>query len=411
VVTSRIRAVPSFWNSVPFVIVIGCLIVIASFGPRSILGLFLEPMTSANGWSRETFALALALQNLMWGAGQPVAGAIADRFGTAKVIAAGGIVYALGLVLMAYADGPFALHLTGGVMVGLGMSAASFSLVLSAFGRIVTPQKRSIAFGIGTAAGSFGQFVFGLGGIQLINQFGWQNALVALGLIVLIAPVLAVFLRGTANDTAPLSAPQQSIPQALREAFGHRSYNLLVVGFFVCGFHVAFITVHLPPFLSDMGIAQRWGGWAIALIGLFNIVGSLASGVIGGRMSKPVLLTFIYLARGVAIALFLTFPVTPVTIILFSATMGLLWLSTVPPTSALVATMFGPRYMATLFGFVFFSHQVGAFLGVWLGGRLYDVTGSYDSVWYIAIALSGFAALVHWPIQEKPVQRLQSGTA
>ena len=409
--TSRIRAVPSFWNSVPFVIVIGCLIVIASFGPRSILGLFLEPMTSANGWSRETFALALALQNLMWGAGQPVAGAIADRFGTAKVIAAGGIVYALGLVLMAYADGPFALHLTGGVMVGLGMSAASFSLVLSAFGRIVTPQKRSIAFGIGTAAGSFGQFVFGLGGIQLINQFGWQNALVALGLIVLIAPVLAVFLRGTANDTAPLSAPQQSIPQALREAFGHRSYNLLVVGFFVCGFHVAFITVHLPPFLSDMGIAQRWGGWAIALIGLFNIVGSLASGVIGGRMSKPVLLTFIYLARGVAIALFLTFPVTPVTIILFSATMGLLWLSTVPPTSALVATMFGPRYMATLFGFVFFSHQVGAFLGVWLGGRLYDVTGSYGSVWYIAIALSGFAALVHWPIQEKPVQRLQSGTA
>ena len=409
--TSRIRAVPSFWNSVPFVIVIGCLIVIASFGPRSILGLFLEPMTSANGWSRETFALALALQNLMWGAGQPVAGAIADRFGTAKVIAAGGIVYALGLVLMAYADGPFALHLTGGVMVGLGMSAASFSLVLSAFGRIVTPQKRSIAFGIGTAAGSFGQFVFGLGGIQLINQFGWQNALVALGLIVLIAPVLAVFLRGTASDTAPLSAPQQSIPQALREAFGHRSYNLLVVGFFVCGFHVAFITVHLPPFLSDMGIAQRWGGWAIALIGLFNIVGSLASGVIGGRMSKPVLLAFIYLARGVAIALFLTFPVTPVTIILFSATMGLLWLSTVPPTSALVATMFGPRYMATLFGFVFFSHQVGAFLGVWLGGRLYDVTGSYDSVWYIAIALSGFAALVHWPIQEKPVQRLQSGTA
>ena len=409
--TSRIRAVPSFWNSVPFVIVIGCLIVIASFGPRSILGLFLEPMTSANGWSRETFALALALQNLMWGAGQPVAGAIADRFGTAKVIAAGGIVYALGLVLMAYADGPFALHLTGGVMVGLGMSAASFSLVLSAFGRIVTPQKRSIAFGIGTAAGSFGQFVFGLGGIQLINQFGWQNALVALGLIVLIAPVLAVFLRGTANDTAPLSAPQQSIPQALREAFGHRSYNLLVVGFFVCGFHVAFITVHLPPFLSDMGIAQRWGGWAIALIGLFNIVGSLASGVIGGRMSKPVLLAFIYLARGVAIALFLTFPVTPVTIILFSATMGLLWLSTVPPTSALVATMFGPRYMATLFGFVFFSHQVGAFFGVWLGGRLYDATGSYDSVWYIAIALSGFAALVHWPIQEKPVQRLQSGTA
>nr|WP_306268487.1 MFS transporter [Pararhizobium sp. IMCC3301] len=410
--TSRIRSVPSFWNSVPFVIAIGCLIVIASFGPRSILGLFLEPMTSANGWSRETFALALALQNLMWGAGQPVAGAVADRFGTAKVIAAGGIVYALGLVLMAYAEGPFALHLTGGVMVGLGMSAASFSLVLSAFGRIVTPQKRSIAFGIGTAAGSFGQFVFGLGGIQLINQFGWQNALVALGLIVLITPVLAVFLRGTAiGDTGPLSMPQQSITQALKEAFGHRSYNLLVVGFFVCGFHVAFITVHLPPFLSDMGIATRWGGWAIALIGLFNIVGSLASGVIGGRMSKPVLLTFIYLARGVAIALFLTFPVTPVTVILFSAAMGLLWLSTVPPTSALVATMFGPRYMATLFGFVFFSHQVGAFFGVWLGGRLYDATGSYDSVWYIAIALSGFAALVHWPIQEKPVQRLQSGTA
>lgn len=409
---SRNKTLPSFWNSVPFVIAAGCLIVMVSFGPRSILGLFLEPMTGAKGWSRESFALALAIQNLMWGAGQPAAGAIADRFGTAKVIAAGGILYALGLVLIAYAEGPFALHLTGGVMIGLGMSAASFSLVLAAFGRIVTPQKRSIAFGIGTAAGSFGQFVFGLGGVQLIIQMGWQNALIALGLIVLIVPLLAVVLRGTAGGGAGTPAmPQQSILQALREAFGHRSYNLLVIGFFVCGFHVAFIAVHLPPFLSDMGIAQRWGGWAIALIGLFNIVGSLASGAIGSRMSKPVLLAFIYLARGVAIALFLTFPVTPVSVILFSAAMGLLWLSTVPPTSALVATMFGPRYMATLFGFVFFSHQVGAFLGVWLGGRLYDATGSYDSVWYIAIALSGFAALVHWPIQEKPVRRLQSGTA
>ena len=383
------------------VIVCGCLISMLSFGPRSILGLFLVPMTEAQGWSREIFALSLAIQNLIWGVGQPVAGAIADRYGTGRVLAGGGVIYAAGLVVMAWAPSPLWLHVSAGMMIGLGMAAASFSIVLAAFGRRVPPEKRPMVFGIGTAAGSMGQFLFAPIGRAFIADYGWSQALILLGIIMLAIPVLALALRGRSDQNAAADyIKDQTLTQAVRQAFAHRSYVLLVVGFFVCGFHVAFITAHLPAYLDDLGMDPTLGAWSLALIGLFNVIGSLASGVIAGRYSKPIFLSLIYLARAVIIALFILLPVTPLSVLVFSATMGLLWLSTVPPTSALVAIMFGPKYMATLMGIVFFNHQVGAFLGVWLGGRLYDTTGSYDVVWYLGIALGIMAAIVHWPIRE-----------
>jgi MFS family permease len=383
------------------VIVCGCLISLLSFGPRSVLGLFLVPMTETQGWSREIFALSLAIQNLMWGIGQPFAGAVADRYGTGRVLAFGGLVYAGGLVLMAWAPTPAWLHVSAGLMIGLGMAAASFSIVLAAFGRRVPPEKRPMVFGIGTAAGSMGQFLFAPMGRAFIADYGWEQALILLGVIMLAIPVLAFALRGRSDQSAAADfIKDQTLTQAVTQAFAHRSYVLLVIGFFVCGFHVAFITAHLPAYLEDLGMDPTLGAWSLALIGLFNVIGSLASGVISGKYSKPIFLALIYLARAAIIALFLILPISTLTVLVFSATMGLLWLSTVPPTSALVAIMFGPKYMATLMGIVFFNHQLGAFLGVWLGGRLYDTTGSYDVVWYLGIALGIMAALVHWPIRE-----------
>lgn len=383
------------------VIVCGCLISLLSFGPRSVLGLFLVPMTETQGWSREIFALSLAIQNLIWGIGQPFAGAVADRYGTGRVLAGGGLIYAAGLVLMAWAPSPAWLHVSAGLMIGLGMAAASFSIVLAAFGRRVPPEKRPMVFGIGTAAGSMGQFLFAPMGRAFIADYGWEQALILLGVIMLAIPVLAFALRGRSDQSAAADfIKDQTLTQAVTQAFAHRSYVLLVIGFFVCGFHVAFITAHMPAYLEDLGMDPTLGAWSLALIGLFNVIGSLASGVIAGKYSKPIFLALIYLARAAIIALFLILPVSPLTVLVFSATMGLLWLSTVPPTSALVAIMFGPKYMATLMGIVFFNHQLGAFLGVWLGGRLYDTTGSYDVVWYLGIALGILAAIVHWPIKE-----------
>ncbi|MYZ48332.1 MFS transporter [Propylenella binzhouense] len=399
---SQLRPAPGVAiRSLGLVVVAGCLISMLSFGPRSVMGLFLAPMTEAHDWSRETFALAIAIQNLLWGLGQPVAGALADRWGSFRVLAGGALVYAAGLAIMSWAPTPLWLHLSAGIMMGLGMAGASFSIVLAALGRRVPAEKRSIVFGIGTAAGSAGQLLFAPLGQALIIAYGWSQALVMLGAMMLIIPLLATAFAGT--EAAP-SGPvrQQSLKEAMLEAFGWRSYNLLVAGFFVCGFHVAFITTHLPPYIVDIGLPASVGAWAIALIGLFNIVGALASGVIAQHFPKPMLLSFIYLGRGVAITLFVLLPPSNVTVLLFAATMGLLWLSTVPPTSGLVALMFGPRYMATLMGITFFSHQVGAFLGVWLGGWLYDRTGSYDMFWWIGVALAVFAGIVHWPIRERP---------
>jgi len=396
--------------NIPLVIACGCLIALISFGPRSAMGLFFQPMTEARDWNRELFALALAIQNLMWGLGQPVAGIMADRFGTWKTMTLGALIYAAGLFLMVDAQSAVALHLSAGVLVGLGVAFSSFSLVLASFGRVVSAEQRSIAFGIGTASGSLGQFLFAPLGGTLIADIGWQQTLIIFAGLMMLVPLLAVALRGKSEASTDPAVANQSLKQALAEAFGTRGFVLLTFGFFVCGFHVAFITVHLPPYIADLGLDPSWGAVAIALIGLFNVAGSLISGYIGGRYSKPIFLSLIYIGRAIAIFLFIMVPATPASVLIFSAVMGLLWLSTVPPTSGLVAVMFGPRYMATLFGFIFFSHQIGAFLGVWLGGKLYDETGSYDLIWWVGIALGLFAAVVHWPIEEKPVARL-AGTA
>lgn len=394
--------------AIPLLIACGCLIALLSFGPRSAMGLFFQPMTSAHGWSRELFALAIAIQNLVWGAAQPFAGMMADRYGTWKTMALGGVFYALGLILMAQAETPTMLHLSAGVLIGLGIAFSSFSLVLASFGRNVGPSQRSLAFGIGTASGSMGQFLFAPLGDILISSIGWQETLIAFSGIIMLVPFLAIALRGKSEHVPTPGTVDLNLGQAIAEAFRTRSYLLLTLGFFVCGFHVAFITVHLPPYIVDKGLDPAWGAISLALIGLCNVAGSLISGYIGGRHSKSGFLSLIYISRAIAITIFISVPASPASVLIFSAVMGFLWLSTVPPTSGLVAVMFGPRYMATLFGFVFFSHQVGSFLGVWLGGKLYDETGSYDTIWWLGIALGIAAAIVHWPIKEQPVERLSA---
>ena len=388
-------------RALPLIIAAGCLIALFSNGPRTVMGLFLAPMTDAHGWSRETFALAIAIQNIMWGLGQPVAGAISDRFGSGRVLAGGGVLYAAGLALMAWAPTALWLHLSAGVLMGLGMAAASFYIVLAAFAQRVPPEKRTIVMGIGMAAGSMGQFLFAPLGQGLIQTFGWADALLVLGVMMLAIPIFAIALAGRPG-THGEAIREQTIGQALSEALAHRGYLLLTAGFFVCGFHVALILTHLPPYIVDKGIDPQIGAWALALIGLFNVIGSLGSGWIGQHYSKPLFLSLIYFGRAVVIAAFVLLPITPVTVLAFAALMGLLWLSTVAPTSGLIAVMFGPKYLAMLTGIVFVSHQVGAFLGVWLGGRLYDQTGSYDVVWWLGVALGIFAGIVHLPIRERP---------
>ena len=405
-------AVRPFLQAIPIVIVGGSLIAILSFGPRSTMGFFLTPMTTEFGWSREIFALAIAIQNLVWGAAQPFAGMLADKFGTARVLSVGAVLYALGLALMANTSDPGTLQLTAGVLVGLGIAGSAFLLVTSAFARILPPEMRTIGFGIGTAAGSIGQFIFAPLGQGFISAYGWHTALLLMASFLLVIPALSFVVRGKPS-AAPVRVGEkdQSIAGALREAFGHGSYRLLVLGFFVCGFQVMFITVHLPPYLNDIGIPAQYGAIAIGLIGLFNIVGSFSSGVLSGRMPRRTILVWLYLVRSLVIAVFILLPPSVPSVLVFSALIGLLWLSTVPPTQQLVVVMFGTRYLATLFGFVFFSHQVGAFFGVWLGGLLYDRFGSYDIVWWLSVLLGVLAAIVHLPIVEKPVERPAAASA
>jgi MFS family permease len=392
-----------------WIILCGCLIALLSFGPRASVGLFQVPMTMEFGWGRDTFGLAIAIQNLLWGIGQPFAGAIADRFGLVRVMCLGTILYGLGLVIMGWATTPAALHLGAGVLVGLGLAGCSFNLVLAAFGKLLPENWRPLAFGAGTAAGSFGQFLFPPFGNLLIDQIGWHDALLVFaGTLLLVMPLslaLATRAKGLVAQGGPVEAPKQSIGQALSEAFQHRSYVLLVLGFFTCGFQLAFITAHLPAYLVDAGLSPSIGGWTLAVIGLANAVGSLCSGWLSNRTSKRWLLAWIYLGRSVAIAAFILAPVSPTTSILFGLSIGVLWLSTVPPTAALVMLMFGTRYMAMLYGFVFFSHQVGGFLGVWLGGVLYEAFGSYDIVWWLSVALGLASAAINLPIEERPVER------
>jgi MFS family permease len=396
------------WRTPAVIVVCGCLMAILTFGPRSTFGFFLQPISQELGIGRDVFALAVALQNLLWGAAQPFAGAVADRYGTIRSLWVGAMLYAAGLILMSYSTTPGMLQLSAGVLIGFGLAGASFTIVLAAFGKLLPESWRSFAFGAGTAAGSFGQFLFSPLAVALMGAVGWHTTLIIFAVMVLICLPLAFAVATPAQDASALAnaVRPQSFREALGEAFGHRSYILLTIGFFTCGFHVAFITTHLPPYLLDKGLDAKWGGWVIALIGLFNIIGSITAGILGSKLPRRYLLCAIYFLRAIAIAAFLLVPTTPASALAFGAAMGVLWLSTVPLTSGLVALMFGVRYMATLFGFVFFSHQVGAAIGVWLGGFLYERTGSYDVVWWLGAALGIFAGLVNLPIREQPVARL-----
>jgi len=395
------------WRTPAVVVACGCLIAMISFGPRSSLGFFLTPLSQTNHWGRDVFAFAVAIQNLLWGIGQPFAGGIADRFGTNRVLCVGAALYALGLAIMARSTTPEELSLSAGVLIGLGLSGCSFNIVLGAFGKLLPEKWRSLAFGAGTAAGSFGQFLYSPIAVALMDNFGWQQALLIFaGVTLLILPLsLALATPVATAGQSSVSKPTQSARQAFAEAFGHRSYVLLVLGFFTCGFQLAFITVHLPAYLIDRGLSVVVGGWTLAVIGMFNIIGSLGSGLLSTRMPKRYLLSSIYFTRAAAIVAFITIPASPTSTLVFGAVTGLMWLSTVPPTSALVAVMFGTRWLAMLFGFAFFSHQVGGFLGVLIGGIAFERTGSYDLVWWLSVLFGVLSAVINLPIVEKPVAR------
>jgi MFS family permease len=405
------------WRTPAVILVCGCLIAVLGFGARSGLGFFLTPMSSAHGWGRDLFALALAIQMLLWGAAQPVAGAVADRFGAVPVLSAGAVLYALGLAAMAYAETPAMLHLSAGVMIGFGLAGSSFTVVIGAFGRLMPPQWRSLSFGAGTAAGSFGQFLFSPLAVALIDGYGWQLTLVIFAALVLLIMPLSLALASPRRAPAPaqqraaVAPAQQTAAQALAEACGHTSYVLLVLGFFTCGFQIFFISVHLPAYLVDRGLPAEVGGLTLGVIGLFNIIGAIAAGWLSNLMPKRYLLSFIYFGRALAILVYIMLPPSAVVTVLFGAVLGLLWLSTVPPTSGLVALMFGTRWLTMLFGFAFFSHQVGGFLGVWLGGLLFERTGSYDMVWWLSILFGLLSAVINLPIVEKPVPRLAAASA
>jgi MFS family permease len=394
------------WRTPALVIGFGCVITLIAFGPRSTLGFFLTPMSTANHWGRDVFAFALGLQNLLWGIGQPLGGMIADRFGTIRVICGGALLYAAGLVLMSHATSAPLLDASAGVLIGFGLAGSSFPVVIAAFGKILPKEYRSIAFGFGTAAGSFGQFLYSPVAVLLMDTFGWQQTLMIFAVTMLAVLPLSLAMATPKMAPAGEAGASQSLGQALREAFAYRSFILLVLGYFTCGFQLQFITVHMPSYLVDRGLSAQVGGWTIATIGLFNIFGSVMSGWLGDRMPKRYLLSIIYFVRAAAILVFILVPVTPVSCLAFGAVMGLMWLSTVPPTNGIIALMFGTRWLATLAGFAFFSHQVGGFLGVWLGGLVFDRTGSYNAVWYLAILFGVLSALINMPIVEKPVARI-----
>ncbi len=391
--------------SITQVLICGAAIVTLSMGIRHGFGLWLQPVTQAQGWSRETFAFSIAIQNLTWGFSGIFAGMVADKFGAFRVIIGGAMLYALGLVGMAYAPTPLTFALTAGVLIGMAQAGTTYAVIYGVIGRNVSLEKRSWAMGVAAAAGSFGQFLMVPTEGFLINNLGWQQALVVLGFAALLIVPLAWGLHEPhfAAGTAPKR--EQTILQALKEAFKYPSFQLLMAGYFVCGFQVVFIGVHMPSYLKDKGLSPEVASYALALIGLFNVFGTYAAGALGQRLAKKNILTFIYLARAVVISVFLLVPLSPMSVYVFSSVMGLLWLSTVPPTNATVAQIFGVAHLSMLGGFVFFSHQIGSFMGVWLGGYLYDKTGSYDIVWYIAIALGVFAALVNLPVKEAAIQR------
>ena len=390
------------------VLACGAAIVTLSMGVRHGFGLWLQPITQAQDWTRENFAMAIAIQNLTWGVAGIFSGMLADRFGAFRVIVTCAVMYSLGLIGMAYSDTPALFTATAGVLIGIAQAGTTYAVIYGVIGRNVSAAKRSWAMGVAAAAGSFGQFLMVPTEGYLISTFGWQEALVWLALSAMLIIPLAYGLRepGFAGGATPHR--DQSILHALREAFNYRSFQLLMAGYVVCGFQVVFIGVHMPSYLKDHGLSPEVASIALALIGLFNVFGTYIAGSLGQRMAKRKILSFIYFSRSVAIVLFLWAPLTPMSVYIFSSAMGLLWLSTVPPTNAVVAQIFGVAHLSMLGGFVFFSHQIGSFMGVWLGGYLYDKTGSYDIVWYISIALGVFAALINMPVNENAIERNDS---
>ncbi len=380
------------------------MIAIIGMGTRASLGLFLEPMSSSLSWSRETYALAMAIQNLLWGILLPFAGALTDRYGASWVISAGAVFYSLGLWGMSVADSVFMLHVSGGILMGLGSSFVAFNLAIAAMVKVVGPERRLFVMGVGTAATSVGQLIFSPMAQGLISNFGWSDTLVYLSFISLLIISFAVLLPSN-PEVQGEEATTQSLGEAVREAFSQRGFILLMIGFFACGFHVAFIGIHLPAYVTDLGLAPQVGAYCLALIGLFNIAGSFLSGMVGSRWSKTYGLSWIYFGRALVILGLLLAPKTALTLYVFSALMGLLWLSTIPLTTGVLTDVFGVRYVATLYGFVFFGHQVGSFIGVWLGGVFYERYGSYDGMWWAGIVVGVLAALIHLPISEKPLPR------
>lgn len=387
------------------VLACGAAIVTLSMGIRHGFGLWLLPITQEMGWTRQSFALAIAIQNLSWGLIGIFAGMVADRFGAFRVLMGGAVLYGLGLAGMALSPTPTLFALTAGVLIGAAQAGTTYAVIYGVLGRQIAPEKRSWAMGVAAAAGSFGQFLMVPVEGWLIAGLGWQQALLVLSMAVLLIVPLAFGLREPGFKGAAPVKREQTIVQALGEAFRYPSFNLLMAGYFVCGFQVVFIGVHMPSYLKDHGLSPQVASYALALIGLFNVFGTYIAGTLGQRMPKRFILAFIYFARAAAITVFLIVPLSPLSVYVFSAVMGTLWLSTIPPTNATIAQIFGVQHLSMLGGFVFFSHQIGSFLGVWLGGYLYDATGNYDIVWYIAIGLGVFAGLVNLPVKESPIQR------
>jgi len=391
------------WRTPTVVLVCGGIILTLAMGIRHGFGLFLQPISHDMGWGRETFALAIAVQNLVWGVTQPFVGMMADKHGSARVVLVGAALYAVGLATMAHVHTPWLFVLTSGVLIGTGLSGVTFSVISGVLGRRFPPEKRSMALGISAAAGSFGQFAMLPLSQWLLATVGWYGALLAMACVALmIVPLAAALVE---RRESHVHAFKQSAGQAMTEALGHRGYVLLTAGFFICGFQVVFIAVHLPAYLADKGMPAHVAVTALALIGLFNIFGTYFAGWLGGRVSKKYILSANYFGRAVLIALFVFLPLSVYSVYAFAVAFGLLWLSTVPTTNGIVAQIFGVRYLAMLSGFAFFSHQIGSFLGAWLGGKLYDTTGSYDIVWYLAIALGVVAGLLNLPIDEREIKR------
>ena len=391
-------------------VIIACTasIMTVAMGLRSGLGLFVKPISIDLRVGRELFTFAVGVQNLLWGLASPFFGALADRYGAARIGLLGAALYVAGLYALSMTSGPVEIVL-GNVLIGAALAAGGQGTLIGAVGRMVPPEKRSIALGILMAGGSFGQFTMVPYTQALIGGLGWSNAFIALAATALLMLPLLWFVRDV--PVAPQTGGAQTLREALHEAFKHRGFWLLTAGFFVCGFHVVFVATHLPAYLSDQGLPANLAAWTLALVGLFNIIGSYSAGILGGMFFKKNVLALIYLARAAVFLIFIVAPKTEFTVLAFGAALGLLWLSTVPLTSGLVATMFGPTYMSMLYGVVFFSHQVGSFLGAWLGGKLYDMFGNYDVMWWISVALGLGSALLHWPIREQPVARLAAPAA